>query len=153
MITVKKLAVFEIGILTKLFKYNDEKAAIAENKQMVESGIADIFCIFDGTEPFGELRVKYKSDENGFTREGIRVYLYAFRINKEYRGKGFGKILMQKVIEFLEKQGYSEFTIGVEDKNVRAKHIYDCFGFTKIIARRFEEYQGTKYYYSLYLKS
>ena len=153
MISIRRLSEKETDILTKLFKYNDVNAAMLENKKLISDGIADIFCIFDGTNPFGELRVKYKSDDKRYTVDGTRVYLYAFRINKEYRGQGYGIRLMQSVIDYLELHGYSEFTIGVGDDNKRAKHIYEKLGFDKVIAKETEEYQGDKYSYTLYLKS
>ena len=46
---------------------------------------------------------------------------------------------------------YDEFTVGVEDDNHRAIHIYKDFGFNEIIARIHEEYQGEGYDYNLYL--
>ena len=153
MITVKRLPVEELGILTKLFKYNDVDSMLRENTEMICSGIMDIFCISKEGNPIGELRVKYVSDEELYTIKGSRAYLYAFRINSEFRGRGYGKQLMKYVIDTLENEGYSEFTIGVGDENKRAKHIYESFGFNKVIARRTETYQGDTYSYTLYLKS
>ena len=153
MIIVRKLEPCEMQIITKLYRYNDAEAAINENCRMVTSGTADIFCIFDGENPFGELRVKYRSDNELYTSAGKRVYLYAFRINKEYRGRGYGKLLIGSVIDELEKRGYSEFTIGVSNDNARAKHIYRDLGFTEPISVVTEEYRGDKYSYTLYLKS
>lgn len=57
-----------------------------------------------------------------------------------------------KELHILTDQGYTEFTIGVEDENERAIHIYHSFGFCKVIARKEEEYQGDHYEYNLYLK-
>ena len=82
----------------------------------------------------------------------IRVYLSAFRVLKEYQGKGLGQNLLNFVIKDLEAKGYTEFTIGVEDDNENALHIYKKFGFNKIIARLNEEYEGNSYEYNLYLR-
>ena len=153
MIDIKKLTVNELSILNSLFVYNDVDAMIVENTKLISSGAGDIFCIFNDGKPFGELRVKYVSEDNLYAVKGVRAYLYAFRINKEYRGKGYGKMLMSNVISVLESEGYTEFTIGVSDNNTRAKHIYGSFGFTEVIAKRTETYQQDTYSYSLYLKS
>ena len=59
---------------------------------------------------------------------------------------------MKTVLDTLKDAGYSEFTVGVEDDNARAIHIYKTFGFSELIARKQEEYQGCSYEYSLYLK-
>ena len=63
-----------------------------------------------------------------------------------------GSFLMNGVISILVQKGHSEFTIGVEDNNDTAKHIYSKFGFTNLIGRINEEYQGDRYEYVLYLK-
>jgi ribosomal protein S18 acetylase RimI-like enzyme len=75
----------------------------------------------------------------------------AFRVVKEYQGKGIGQYLLNYVIEKVKEQGYSEITIGVEDNNENAKHIYSKLGFTEFIKRD----HGDKYDpcdYNVYLK-
>ena len=80
-----------------------------------------------------------------------RVYFEAFRLNKEFRGKGLGQKLIKYVLKELENRGYTEFTIGVEDDNEIAKHIYFKFGFTKKIDKGSgDEFDPTDY--TLYLR-
>ena len=45
-----------------------------------------------------------------------------------------------------------EFTVGVEDSNEKALHIYRSIGFNEFLLRKQEMYQGDVYEYSLYLK-
>ena len=56
------------------------------------------------------------------------------------------------VIAAIEARGYREITIGVEDENTLAKHIYAKFGFTEFVERRSESYQGDSYEYDLLLR-
>ena len=63
------------------------------------------------------------------TIPNIRVYLNAFRIHKEYQNKGLGQKLITHVINALESEGITEFTVGVEDNNENAKHIYEKIWF------------------------
>lgn len=46
---------------------------------------------------------------------------------------------------------YCEFTVGVEDDNFRAMHMYRALGFNEFVLRKQEEYQGDWYEYDLYL--
>ena len=69
------------------------------------------------------------------------------------------ELLEQQVIQWLDEQirqaindGYTEFTVGVEDDNERAIHIYHSMGFNEFLLRKQEEYQGDAYEYNLYLK-
>lgn len=150
---VKKLNTNELSLLSKLFHYKYLDEMITENTRLIENDEIDIFALFTSSKLIGELRVMYKNEDNQFAIEGQRAYLYAFRIDKKYQGKGYGKYLLAYVLDDLKAQGYTEFTVGVEDDNVRAIHIYKSFGFNDVIARKTEEYQDDRYEYNLYLKS
>ena len=125
---------------------------IAENTRDIETGIIDIFALFDRDRIIGELRVKYISDDDRFTEKGKRAYLYAFRIHKKYQGKGLGNFLLENVMTLLAENGYSEFTVGVEDNNARARYMYEKHGFAESVVRIKESYQGDSYEYDLLLK-
>ncbi len=137
--------------LTALFDYNDVEAMIDENRRMIESGAGDIFCLYLMDRLVGELHVSYKSDDKDKTAGG-RAYLSAYRVHEDFQNRGLGKFLLRTVIQRLTASGYSELTMGVEDDNDRAKHIYESFGFTELLARKREEYQGDSYEYNLYLR-
>ena len=100
----------------------------------------------------GELRVKYTDTDENFALPGRRAYLYAFRIRDGFRNRGYGTHLMKTVLDTLKDAGYSEFTVGVEDDNSVAKHMYAAQGFTEFVLRKEETYQGDTYSYNLYLK-
>lgn len=150
--TVRKITVSELPRLTELFDYNDIDGMLAENTSLIQNGSGDIFILLDGERLLGELHVKYESCDRLEAVKGVRAYLYAYRIHKNFQGMGLGNMLMKTVLEKLAAEDYSEFTIGVEDDNDRALHIYKKFGFSEEIARKYEEYQGDGYEYGLYLK-
>ena len=150
--TVRKITVSELPRLTELFDYNDINAMIEENTSCIQNGVMDIFILLDGEKLIGELHVSYESNDRLEAVRGVRSYLSAYRVHKDFQGMGLGKFLMNSVIDTLAAEGYSEFTVGVEDDNDRALHIYKEFGFGEVIARKYEEYQGNGYEYNLYLK-
>ncbi len=153
MISVRKIAVSELIILTKLIRYNNVNAMIAENSDLILTGEADIFCIFKDDESIGMLHVRYFSRDEMFAVKGVRAYLFSFQIQKALRGKGYGKQLIRKVIDTLKSEGYTEFTIGARNDNLRAKHIYESLGFTKVITIKTEKHRDREFFYNLYLKS
>lgn len=150
--SVRPLMISELPMLTKLFHYNDVQAMIDETAKSIKQGDIDIFGLFKSSKLIGELRAMYQSEEEDKVTPEKRAYLYAFRIHEHYQGKGFGKYLAGQVIDRLAEKGYSELTIGVEDDNERAIHIYKQFGFNELVARKHEEYEGYGYEYNLYLK-
>lgn len=149
---VRKLETTELSLLLPLFNYKNVDEMITENTKDIENGVIDIFALFDRDKIIGELRVKYISDDNRFAEKGKRAYLYAFRIHHKYQGKGLGNFLLKNVLSTLQENGYSEFTVGVEDDNARARYMYEKNGFTEPIVRIKESYQGDSYEYDLLLK-
>lgn len=149
---IKKLEIQDLYDLTDLFDYNNVEKMISECTYNIQNRIIDIFVLYDKNVLIGELRVKYESDYQSFAIRGKRAYLYAFRVRENLRNKGYGTYLLNAVLAELKANGYSEFTVGVEDDNPRAIHMYQALGFNEFILRKQEEYQGDTYEYNLYLK-
>ena len=152
MVKIKKLDLQHLNILTELFDYNDVEQMIFECTQDIQNGIIDIYVLYDNNVLIGELHVMYESENINYAIRGKRAYMFAFRIREDYQNKGYGTYFLKAVLSLLKEKGYCEFTVGVEDDNFRAKHIYQALGFTEILLRKKEEYQGDVYEYNLYLK-
>ena len=150
--TVRPLTADELPTLTALFDYNDVEAMLAENRAAIADGSIEIFGLFRGDVLIGELRVRFAAEDARLAERGVRAYLYAFRVLPEHRGRGAGKQLLSSVIATLSERGYREITVGVEDDNPRARHIYESLGFTEKVARLTESYQGDEYSFDLLLK-
>ena len=127
-------------------KYRKKRIKEFENKEI------DTYIIEYNKEFIGEITVNYVCHD--LPTEAIpnqRVYFEAYRLDKKYQGKGLGQKLLKYVLEELEKRGYTEFTIGVEEDNEIAKHIYFKLGFTKEIDKgKGDEFDSTDY--TLYLR-
>lgn len=149
---VEKLAIHDLRILIQLFDYNNVEQMILECTNDIQKGIIDIFVLYDDEVLIGEIHVMYKSDNEMYAIPGKRAYMFAFRIRESYQNKGYGTYLLKTVLTMLKKQGYSEFTVGVEDNNFRAIHMYQKMGFREFVLRKKEEYQWDAYEYNLYLK-
>ena len=149
---LRAMSATELSALTALFDYNDVPAMIAENTRLIESGAFSIYLLFEDDDLIGELHVTWRSDDPSFAVAGQRAYLSAYRILEERQNRGYGQFLLRGVIDAVEARGYREITIGVEDDNFRAKHLYEKFGFTEFVARRSESYQGDSYEYDLLMR-
>lgn len=78
------------------------------------------------------------------TIPGERIYFFALRGLKDYRGKGIATQLMKYVMDCYKEEGIYEFTIGVEEDNEIAKHLYNSLGF-EYIARKFDKFENEQY--------
>ena len=99
-----------------------------------KKGIIDIYYIEDNNTYVGRIIVDY---ENRFldteTIKNKRVCLSYLLIYQEFRRKGYASKLIDYVINDLMNLGYTEFTVGVEPKNIPALELYKGKGFTKLI--------------------
>ena len=149
----RKINIEEFDKLKNLFPLlkNWEKYKKQQLERYSKNEI-DIYIIEINNKIIGEITVNYIS--HNLSEEAIekqRVYLEAFRIDKEYQKRGLGQKLIQYVIEDLISNEYYEFTIGVENNNSIAKHIYTKLGFTQEIAiGTGNEFDNSEY--TLYLK-
>ncbi|MCM1179634.1 MAG: GNAT family N-acetyltransferase [Clostridium sp.] len=144
----------EFDRLKKLFPDDEEtwKKYRAECMRRLANREMDIFVIETGTGIIGEVTVHYVSHElQSETIPGRRVYLGAYRLEPTYRGRGLGQKLLDYVLKMMEARGYTEFTIGVEEDNEIAKHIYFKYGFVKPIDHGYgDEFDPSEY--TLYLR-
>ena len=72
-------------------------------------------------EPVGALRIDIIEDIVG---------IYAFGIRPEYWGRGYGRQMLEEVIQLLHEQGYQKIMLDVDVENTRAVHLYTSCGFT-----------------------
>ena len=152
--TIRKILKEEFIKLKELFpgneelwiKYKEQRLQQFENKEI------DVYVIEEDEKFIGELTVNYISRNLlSETTPNIRVYFEAFRIDKRYQEKGLGQMLIRYTINDLTQIGYFEFTIGVEDSNEIAKHIYFKYGFIEPIDYgKGDEFDPSEY--TLYLK-
>jgi ribosomal-protein-alanine N-acetyltransferase len=110
---------------THLQEYGDskkdiEKAIDYSVKEFVSFGGFTILII-DNNKIVG-VAVINKTGMGGYIPENILVYIAT---HQDYRGKGFGKVLMQKVIGMVK----GDIALHVESDNP-AKILYEKMGFT-----------------------
>lgn len=148
----RKINLEELEKLKNLYVYENFEEIKKQIIDDISNGIKDIYVITENENLIGEITVTYKSDLPNETIPNIRVYLSAFRVHKDYQDQGLGQKLLKYVISELENKGITEFTVGVEDDNENAKHIYEKFDFTEIIDRGEETVKGRTYQYNLLLR-
>ena len=133
----------DLGALEGLFPrdYHDRV------RQVLDRTI-DVYAVEYAGLPVGRLVANYENQHlDSETAPNVRACLSHFILLKEYRNRGLGSGLMRFALDDLRERGYREFTVGVEDGNAAAKHIYFAFGFTEKI-----DHGSDPCEYDLYLK-
>lgn len=137
-ISIRKLRMEEFDRLKPLFPDSDEKWDGYRKKRLEQfrRHDADTYIMEASGACIGELSANYSS--RALAEEAVpqqRVYLDTFRLAKAYRGAGLGQKLLRYALDDLEARGFTEFTIGVEEDNKIARHIYSKLGFTVPVAQ------------------
>lgn len=99
----------------------------------IASGNAVFWTLEHDGALIGELYAFFSLEDSDFADGKDVAYLCAFRVKKEYRGRGLGSRLMETALADLKARGFRRVTIGVgpdEPQNIR---LYRRFGFTEKI--------------------
>lgn len=75
----------------------------------------------------GVIRWKWSRDTKRFG-----YWLYAIWIHPDFRGKGFGVVLMESLIKELRMRNIKEVYLTVNNSNIIAKNLYNKLGFKGI---------------------
>ena len=78
----------------------------------------------------GYAKLKTNSREEGISGENPLELCRLYSLS-EFIGKGIGKALMLKCLEFAKSNGHDIFWLGVWEFNYRAQEFYKKFGFEK----------------------
>jgi ribosomal protein S18 acetylase RimI-like enzyme len=72
----------------------------------------------------------YKGKIRGqFTLAADR-YVYDLEIYEQYRGQGYGNIMIREMVERFTNDAQRPLWLAVEDKNAPAVHLYNKYGFS-----------------------
>ena len=83
-------------------------------------------------EYIAEISIVFNKNDEDYSIPDKRLYISRIIVKKEFRGKGYGKKLMNYVIEFAKREKYNELSLGVNLDNYIALELYVNLGFTKI---------------------
>ena len=83
-------------------------------------------------EYIGEVSIVFNNNDEDYSIPGIRLYISRIIVKKEFRGKGYGKKLMNHIIEYAKREKYKELSLGVNLDNYIALRLYVELGFNKI---------------------
>lgn len=79
----------------------------------------------------------------GLWEIGNEGHITNFAVHPEYRKKGIGTAILQKLLELTEDRGISEYTLEVRPSNKEARGLYEKFGF-KLGGLRKEYYSDNR---------
>ena len=90
------------------------------------------FVYVKDEEYIAEISIVYNKNDVDYSIPGKRLYISRIIVKKALRGNGYGKKLMNHVIEYVKKENYEELSLGVNLDNYIALNLYVKLGFNKI---------------------
>lgn len=118
--------------MLELWGYEDENTASATARffyNSISSGNAVFWTVDNDGKLIGELYAFLNLDDKDFADGQNTAYLCAFRIKKEFRGKGLGSRLMNAAFADLKEKGFKCVTIGVNSDEPQNIRLYERLGF------------------------
>ena len=90
------------------------------------------FIYTKAEEYIAEISIVFDKNDADYSIPGKRLYLSRIIVKKDSRGQGYGKKLMNYVIEYAKNENYEELSLGVNLDNFIALNLYVKLGFDKI---------------------
>ncbi|WP_187443766.1 GNAT family N-acetyltransferase [Sutcliffiella horikoshii] len=124
--TIKKADLSEVAIILKLLSEGFEIESTDENvKNLIKRNTLnpgyELFLVHVDNTPIGTITV---SDEEG------AVYLSAFTINPNHRGKGYGRAILEKIVTDIKvRYPKKAIRLNVDVRNEGAIKLYENTGF------------------------
>ncbi len=81
----------------------------------------------------GEIAYVLHMDAPDYTIENRRIYISRLLVKSTHRGRGIGSALLDFVLAEVQKQGFTEASVGVDKANAAARHLYRKKGFTTVL--------------------
>jgi ribosomal protein S18 acetylase RimI-like enzyme len=107
-------------LIEKEFPYT-KKSKVKAEKRVKEKNVF-LFKLEEKNEFIGFIDVAFQQGTG---------WVYGLVVKEEFRNKGFGKKLLDHALNFLRSLGAKEARLFVKEKNLKAKRLYQSFGFTK----------------------
>lgn len=89
----------------------------------------DILFILENRQPIGFGWLRWTDNR--------RAEIEPIGLVKAFQGRGFGRILLQALINHAAKQGAQSIALGVWKDNLRAIHLYEQMGFRRVETKTF----------------
>ena len=106
-------------VLARAFE-SPVEAHLDRLKRDIPSPIYRFYMAYSGDEPVGCI---------GVVAEDRRVYLVAFGVLAEYRGRGFGRQILTQIVNGLVSENWDEILIELDASNRVALSLYGSCGF------------------------
>ncbi|MBN2073348.1 MAG: GNAT family N-acetyltransferase, partial [Actinobacteria bacterium] len=71
-----------------------------------------------------------------------KAFIHSFYIEKSFRRKGIGKLLLERMLEILRSCGFESVELTVDPLNIAAVELYSGSGFKKAGSRKDEYGRG-----------
>lgn len=103
------------------------------------SGNRITFIYINNGEFVGEGSLLFDRGDPDYTIPQQRIYLSRMVVKKEFRNRGIGGFLIDYIVNYAQKLGYKEISLGVDIDNSVARHLYEKKGFTDVIFHGVDE--------------
>ena len=125
-----KIRIADINEFKTMWNYSNPQTYNYFLDQLMKKNV-EFWTVELSNNLIGELYIFWDSEDKDEADGVNRAYLCAFRIEKEYQGQGYGKRLMNTVLERIKSKGYTEVTIGIDnDDFIKLESMYKKIGFS-----------------------
>ena len=130
---IRKLKIEEYGQRKEIVEMTNRRQDFFDDH---EDGNRIIYVYELDGRLVGEGALVYENDDPDYTIPNYRIYLSRLIVDAGYRNQGIGAKIVNHLVEIAKEQGFKEVSIGVDEDNYPARHLYEKkMGFTTVLSR------------------
>ena len=142
MVRLEEITNVNVWDVCRLRVYDEQKSFVAENVQSLaeayatrnEGNVAMPFAVYDDERLIGFVMLGYNRRDDAEAPEYARgsYCLWRFMIDWRFQHRGYAKLVLEKVIEFIRTQPCGEakrLWLSYEPDNAHGREVYRKFGF------------------------
>lgn len=129
-VIIRKLRKGDLQALEWNGEYTHFRRLFRQSFESANRGRSVLWVVeLPGRGIIGQIFVQLESGRKELADGNHRAYIYAFRIQPEYRNRGIGSRLLQFTENDLRSRGFISVTLNVSQDNPGARRLYENLGY------------------------
>jgi ribosomal protein S18 acetylase RimI-like enzyme len=133
MVTIQKATSVDVPAMRFAHDFEDPRGEVSQSTFEVWMARGGAFVALDGVRVVGQVFHQCRDEDN-------TCYLLMLHVDPGYRRHGIGTRLITRVIELARDHGDAGVTLSVDNRNPRARALYERLGFKEYAADATDTY-------------
>lgn len=131
---IRKLKIEDFKKCASIWDMEKQNKLAEKFYRELQTGNRETFVYVEGGDTYiAEGSIVFDMQDPDYTIDNQRVYCSRLIVKDTYRHRGIGSAMIDFLVDYSQRLGYKEMSIGVDLDNVVARNLYKKKGFTHVL--------------------